>query len=139
MTRADFSGHSKDETIEYLINEYNAMEHELADLRQELAESKEIIAEFKRMIFASRSEKKHVGYEKPEQQTLKDLFNEAEFAADPTVKEPIVEQIVKAYTRYAAGEKSKKHQMMNFMILFLQETCCAKQIRETRSVQDVAA
>lgn len=108
MTRADFSGHSKDETIEYLINEHNAMEHQLADLRQELAESKEIIAEFKRMIFASRSEKKHVGYENPEQLTLKDLFNEAEFAADPTVKEPTVEQIVKAYTRNAAGEKKHK-------------------------------
>ena len=32
------------------------------------------------MIFASRSEKKHVGYDNPEQLTLMDLFNEAELA-----------------------------------------------------------
>ena len=63
MSITDFGDKSKDEIIEYLIDERNATERETAKLRQELAEAKETIEEFKRMIFASRSEKKHVGYE----------------------------------------------------------------------------
>ena len=108
MTSADFRERSKDETIEYLVNEHNSMEHQMAELRQELAEARETIEEFKRMIFASRSEKKHVGYENPEQLTLMDLFNEAELAADPTVEEPTAETIVKGYIRKQEGEKKKK-------------------------------
>lgn len=108
MTSADFRERSKDETIEYLVNEHNSMEHQMAELRQELAEARETIEEFKRMIFASRSEKKHVGYENPEQLTLMDLFNEAELAADSTVEEPTAETIVKGYIRKQEGEKKKK-------------------------------
>lgn len=64
MSITAFGDKSKDEIIEYLIDEHNVTERETAKLRQELAEAKEIIEEFKRMIFASRSEKKHVGYGK---------------------------------------------------------------------------
>ena len=108
MTSADFREQSKDETIEYLVNEHNSMEHQMAELRQELAEARETIEEFRRMIFASRSEKKHVGYENPEQLTLMDLFNEAELAADPNAEEPTAETIVKGYIRKQEGEKKKK-------------------------------
>ena len=108
MTSADFREQSKDETIEYLVNEHNSMEHQMAELRQELAEARETIEEFKRMIFASRSEKKHVGYDNPEQLTLMDLFNEAELAADSSVAEPTAETIVKGYIRKQEGEKKKK-------------------------------
>ena len=94
MSITDFGNRSKDEIIEYLVNEHNSMEHQMAELRQELAEARETIEEFKRMIFASRSEKKHVGYDNPEQLTLMDLFNEAELAADPNAEEPTVETIV---------------------------------------------
>ena len=66
MSITDFGDKSKDEIIEYLIDEHNAMERETAQLRQELAEAKETIEEFKRTIFASRSEKKHVGYDNSE-------------------------------------------------------------------------
>ena len=55
MSITDFGNRSKDEIIEYLIDEHNATERETAQLRQELAEAKETIEEFKRMIFASRS------------------------------------------------------------------------------------
>ena len=108
MSITDFGNRSKDEIIEYLIDEHNATERETAQLRQELAEARETIEEFKRMIFASRSEKKHVGYENPEQLTLMDLFNEAELAADPSVEEPTTETIVKGYIRKQEGEKKKK-------------------------------
>lgn len=108
MSITDFGNRSKDEIIEYLIDEHNATERETAQLRQELAEARETIEEFKRMIFASRSEKKHVGYENPEQLTLMDLFNEAELAAEPTVEEPTAETIVKGYIRKQEGEKKKK-------------------------------
>ena len=108
MSITDFGNRSKDEIIEYLIDEHNATEREIAKLRQELAEAKETIEEFKRMIFASRSEKKHVGYDNPEQLTLMDLFNEAELAADPNAEEPTVETIVKGYIRKQEGEKKKK-------------------------------
>lgn len=108
MSITDFGGKSKDEIIEYLIDEHNTTERETAKLRQELAEAKETIEEFKRMIFASRSEKKHVGYDNPEQLTLMDLFNEAELAADPNAEEPTVETIVKGYIRKQEGEKKKK-------------------------------
>ena len=108
MSITDFGNRSKDEIIEYLIDEHNSMEHQMAELRQELAEARETIEEFKRMIFASRSEKKHVGYENPEQLTLMDLFNEAELAADSTVEEPTAETIVKGYIRKQEGEKKKK-------------------------------
>lgn len=33
MTSADFRERSKDETIEYLVNEHNSMEHQMAELR----------------------------------------------------------------------------------------------------------
>lgn len=108
MSITDFGGKSKDEIIEYLIDEHNATERETAQLRQELAAAKETIEEFKRMIFASRSEKKHVGYDNPEQLTLMDLFNEVELAADPNAEEPTVETIVKGYIRKQEGEKKKK-------------------------------
>ena len=108
MSIMDFGDKSKDEIIEYLIDEHNATERETAQLRQELAEAKETIEEFKRMIFASRSEKKHVGYDNPEQLTLMDLFNEAELAADPNAEEPTEETIVKGCIRKQEGEKKKK-------------------------------
>lgn len=108
MGITDFGDKSKGEIIEYLIDEHNANEREKAQLRQDLAEAKETIEEFKRMIFASRSEKKHVGYKNPEQLTLMDLFNEAELAADPSAEEPTAETIVKGYIRKQEGEKKKK-------------------------------
>lgn len=108
MSITDFGDKSKDEIIEYLIDEHNSTEREKAELRQELAEARETIEEFRRMIFASRSEKKHVGYDNPEQLTLMDLFNEAELAADPNAEEPTVETIVKGYIRKKEGEKKKK-------------------------------
>ena len=43
MSITDFVDKSKDEIIEYLIDEHNAMEREKAQLRQELAEAKETI------------------------------------------------------------------------------------------------
>lgn len=115
MSITDFGDKSKDEIIEYLIDEHNATERETAQLRQELAEAKETIEEFKRMIFASRSEKKHVGYDNPEQLTLMDLFNEAELAADPNAEEPTVETIVKGYIRKQEGEKKKKASYKPYM------------------------
>ena len=108
MTNADFSGKSKDETIEYLLQKNNSMAQEIAKLSQSLAEAKETIEQFKRMLFASKSEKKHVGYENPNQLTLADLFNEAELAADPNVKEPTQETAVEGYHRVKAGAKKKK-------------------------------
>ncbi len=108
MTSADFSGKSKDETIEYLLQKNNAMEQEIAKLSQSLAESKEIIEKFKRMIFASKSEKKHVGYDNPQQLTLADLFNEAELETNPNVQEPTQETVVEGYHRVKAGSKKKK-------------------------------
>ena len=87
MSKADLSEKNSEEKIEYLINEVNSRETEVAELRQELADAKETIEEFKRMIFAPRSEKKHVGFDDPNQMTLMDLFNEAEFASDPSVEE----------------------------------------------------
>ena len=50
MSITDFGNRSKDEIIEYLIDEHNATERETAQLRQELAEARETIEEFKRMI-----------------------------------------------------------------------------------------
>ena len=41
MTSADFSGKSKDETIEYLVQEHNSMEFQMLELRQELADARE--------------------------------------------------------------------------------------------------
>ena len=108
MTSADFSGKSKDETIEYLLQKNNSMEQEIVKLSQSLAEAKETIEQFKRMLFASKSEKKHVGYEDPNQLTLADLFNEAELAADSNVKEPTQETVVEGYHRVKAGSKKKK-------------------------------
>ncbi len=108
MTSADFSGKSKDETIEYLVQEHNSMESQMSELRQELADARETIEEFKRMIFASRSEKKQVGYEDPNQITLMDYFNEAEFAADPSVTEPAKEVIIEGYARKKSGSKKPK-------------------------------
>ena len=43
MGITDFGGKSKDEIIEYLIDEHNATERETAQLRQELAEARETI------------------------------------------------------------------------------------------------
>ena len=40
MSIKDFGDKSKDEIIEYLIDEHNATERETAKLRQELAEAK---------------------------------------------------------------------------------------------------
>ncbi len=108
MTSADLSGKSKDETIEYLIQKNNSMELELAKLSQSLAEANETIEKFKRMIFASKSEKKHVGYENPQQLTLADLFNEAELAADPNVEDPTPEIVVESHHRKKADPKKKK-------------------------------
>lgn len=70
MSTNDFSGKTKDETIEYLVNEHNSMERQIGELQQQLADARETIEEFKRMIFASKSEKRHVGYENPNQLTL---------------------------------------------------------------------
>ena len=55
MTSADFSDKSKDEIIEYFMQDHNSMEAQVSELRQELADAKETIEEFKRMIFASKS------------------------------------------------------------------------------------
>ena len=139
MTSADFRERSKDETIEYLVNAHNSMEHQMAELRQELAEARETIEEFKRMIFASRSEKKHVGYENPEQLTLMDLFNEAELAADSTVEEPTAETIVKGYIRKQEARKRRRLPMKSFMTSFHQETFCATWIQMRRSAHDAVA
>lgn len=108
MTIADFSGKSKDETIEYLVQDHNLMEAQMSELRQELADARETIEEFKRMIFASRSENKQVSYENPNQITLMDYFNEAELAADPSVSEPTKEVIIEGYARKKAGAKKPK-------------------------------
>lgn len=58
MSITDFGNRSKDEIIEYLIDEHNATERETAQLRQELAEARETIEEFKRMISLPRDPKR---------------------------------------------------------------------------------
>ena len=108
MTSEELIEKSKDEIIEYFVQDHNSMEAQMSELRQELADAKETIEEFKRMIFASRSEKKHVGFDDPNQLTLMDLFNEAEFAADSSVEEIPVKQAVEGYLRKKAEEKKKK-------------------------------
>lgn len=108
MSKADLSEKNSEEKIEYLINEVNSREAEVAELRQELADAKETIEEFKRMIFASRSEKKHVGFDDPNQLTLMDIFNEAEFASDSSVEEIPIKQAVEGYLRKKADDKKKK-------------------------------
>lgn len=99
MSITDFGNRSKDEIIEYLIDEHNATERETAQLRQELAEARETIEEFKRMIFASRSEKKHVGYENPEQLTLmeNETVDVKQLGLVGRTKEQILQELVELY------------------------------------------
>lgn len=108
MTREELSHKTKDEIIDICLNQMDEYGRRIAALTQTIADLKETLEEFKRMIFASKSEKKRVGYEDPNQLSLSDLFNEAEWEADPTVKEPEEKEAVEGYFRNKTGRKKSK-------------------------------
>lgn len=108
MTREELSHKTKDEIIDIYLNQMDEYGRRIAALTQTIADLKETLEEFKRMIFASKSEKKRAGYEDPNQLSLSDLFNEAEWEADPTVKEPEEKEAVEGYFRNKTGRKKSK-------------------------------
>ena len=138
MSITDFGNRSKDEIIEYLIDEHNATERETAQLRQELAEAKETIEEFKRMIFASRSEKKHVGYDNPEQLTLMDFSTKRSWQRIRTLKSLQWRPSSRATSASRKVRKRRRRLIRSCMTSFHRETFCVILIRMRRSAHNAA-
>ena len=107
MTREELKHKTKNEIIDLLLRQKDESDQKIAELTQAVADLKETIEELKRMIFASRSEKKHVSFEDPNQLSLYDLFNEAELAMDPSALEPTREEAVAGFLRKTATRKPK--------------------------------
>ena len=107
MTREELTHKTKNEIIDLLLRQKDESDQKIAELTQAVADLKETIEELKRMIFASRSEKKHVSFEDPNQLSLYDLFNEAELAMDPSALEPTREEAVAGFLRKTAPRKPK--------------------------------
>jgi transposase len=108
MTREELSHKTKNEIIDIYLKQMDEYSQRIAALTQTIADLKETLEEFKRMIFASKSEKKHVGYDDPNQLSLSDIFNEAELEADPSAKEPDAKEAVEGYLRNKAGQRKPK-------------------------------
>lgn len=104
MTRDELNQRSKEEIIELFLEQ----SAKLAEMAQNLANLKETLEELKRMLFSSKSEKKRVSYDDPNQMTLADLFNEFEFLSNPSAEEPTVKEVVEGFERTKPKKRNKK-------------------------------